>query len=165
MDKETIPVMPDGLSIEEFSQIYQSKLNRHSEELIAEIKSMLSQPVHPDVSEISVEVFPDEYGDGYVSVGMYFEGKNKKVDRQDISFFPGRVLSFAENVRDLPLIDVGSYEDKFSVVDVTVDLVKQWFASCWEKAGGTAYLLPVILDGHEDFGNGKSIKLTSVANR
>jgi hypothetical protein len=161
MDEISKPIMPNGLSMEEFSQIYQSYLNPHSEELIAEIKVMLSEPVHPDVSEISFEIFPDEYGDGFVSIGMYFEGKNKKVDRKDKSFFPGRFLSFAENVNNLPLIDIRAYEDKFSVPDVTVDLVKWWFAFCWEKAGGSSYQLPVILEGHEDYGDGRMIRLTT----
>jgi len=152
--------MPDGLAVEEFSRIYQSHLKGHSEALIDEIKEMLSQPVHPDVSEIQVEVFPDEYGDGYASIEMYFEGRNKKIDRKDQSFFPGRSLSFAKYADDLPMTDMEAYEDRFSVEDVTVDLVKQWFASCWEAAGGRMYKLPVKLAGHEDFGDGDVIALT-----
>jgi len=164
MKEVTKPVMPDELSIEEFSQIYQSHLQRHSNELIEEIKIMLSKPVHSDVTEICVEVFPDEYGDGYVSIEMFFDGENKKVDRQDKSFFPGRTMSFADNVRDLPLIDVESYDDNFPVTDITVELVKQWFAFCWERAGGSVYQFPVTLKGHEDFGNGKTIKLTTITS-
>ena len=154
------PVMPNGLTEEEFSRVYRSHLERHSEALIAEIKKMLSKPVHPDVSEIQVEVFPDEYGDGYASIEMYFDGRNKKIDRKDQSFFPGRSLSFAKYVDDLPMTDIEAYEDGFSVADVTVDLVKQWFASCWEAAGGRVYKLPVKLAGHEDFGDGTVIALT-----
>jgi hypothetical protein len=154
------PVMPDGLTEEEFARIYRSQLERHSEALIAEIKTMLSQPVHPDVSEIQVEVFPDQDGDGYASIEMYFEGRNKKVDRKDQSFFPGRSLSFAKYVDDLPMTDMEAYEDSFSVTDLTVELVKQWFASCWEAAGGKIYQLPVSLEGHEDFGDSDVIKLT-----
>jgi hypothetical protein len=154
------PVMPNGLTEEEFSRVYRSHLERHSEALIAEIKKMLSKPVHPDVSEIQVEVFPDEYGDGYASIEMYFDGRNKKIDRKDQSFFPGRSLSFAKYVDDLPMTDMEAYEDRFSVEDVTVNLVKQWFASCWEAAGGRVYKLPVKLAGHEDFGDGTVIALT-----
>lgn len=153
--------MSDGLSKQDFSRVYREHLEKHSASLINEIKFMLTQPVHPDVTQIYVEVFPDEYGDGYASIGIYFEGKNKKVDRNDKNFFPGRYLEFAEYANDLPIIDIEAYNEKFYVSDITVEEVKLWFASCWNKAGGKDYYLPVILRGHENFGNGKSIFLTN----
>lgn len=153
--------IPNGLSEQEFARIYREHLERYSESLIKEIKWMLEQPVRSDVSEIYVEVFPDEEGDGLVSIGMYFDGRNKKVDRTDKSFFPGRYLGIAEYANDLPLIDIEEYKEKFSVVDVTVELVKEWFVSCWKEADGHNYNLPVTLKGHEDFGNGKIIALTN----
>ncbi len=152
--------MPDGLSEQDFSHIYREHLEKHSASLINEIKFMLAQPVRPDVTQIYIEVFPDEYGDGYVSIGMYFEGKNKKIDKSDQSFFPGRYLAFAEYANDLPLIDIETYNEDFYVADLTVDEVKQWFASCWNEAGGKNYHLPVTLRGHEGFGNGKALTLT-----
>jgi hypothetical protein len=152
--------IPNGLSEQDFARIYKEHLERYSEFLIKELNWMLEQPLRSDVTEIYVEVFPDEGGDGLVSIGMYFEGKNKKVDRTDKSFFPGRYLGIAEYANDLPLIDIEEYKKKFPVVDVTVELVKQWFASCWKEAGGENYKLPVTLAGHEDFGNGKIIALT-----
>ncbi len=158
----TKPIMPDNLSKQDFLRIYREHLEQHSFSLIEEIKAMLAQPVHSDVNEIYVEVFPDEYGDGYVSIGMYFEGKNKKVDRNDKSFFPGRYLGFAEYANNLPMIDVEAYNEEFYIADITVEEVKQWFVSCWNKAGGKTYHLPVTIHGHEDFGNGKILTLTDI---
>ncbi len=115
--------MPNYLSKQDFLRIYREHLEKYSTSLIEEIKAMLGQPVNSDGKEISVEVFPDEYGKGYVSIGMYFEGKNKKVDQNDKSFFPGRYLSFAEYANNLPLIDVEAYKEEFCIADVTVQEV------------------------------------------
>ena len=141
--------LPNGMPIDAVSRAYTKELERHSEKLIEEISSFLAQRIPDGVSEATVEVFPDEYGDGVASVGLYLSGKLTKH------------IPFAEYVNDLPLIDVQSYEDEFRVPDLIVDHVKRWFAESWWKACGWQYSLPVELFGHEGFGDCSSIKLTN----
>lgn len=136
------------MPVDAISRVYARELGRHSAQLIEEIKSFLANEVASDVKEATVEVFPDEYGDGYTSVGLYLTGQVTKH------------IAFAEYVNDLPLIDVEGYKEEVSIPDLVVDHVKQWFAECWWKACGWDYNIPVELNGHEGFGDGNSIKLT-----
>jgi len=140
--------LPNGMTIDSLKRVYKKELERHSNQLINEIKSFLSEPIPSDIKEASIEVFPDEYGDGYTSVGLYLTGNTTKH------------IPFAEYVKDLLLIDVASYEEEVSIPDFVVDLVKQWFSECWWKAGGWEYNIPIEVYGHEGFGNGESIKIT-----
>lgn len=136
------------MPLDALNRVYLKELDRHSARLIGEIKDFLLIPISDDVTSATAEVFPDEYGDGYTSIGLYLAGKTTKH------------TPFAEYVNDLPLIDVESYEEDISIPDLVVDHVKQWFAECWWKACGWEYELPLEIYGHESFGNGNSIKLT-----
>lgn len=141
-------ILPNGIPVDALNQVYLKELERHSVQLIAEIKLFLTDEIDADVKEATVEVFPDEYGDGYTSIGLYLSGQITKH------------VPFAEYVNDLPLIDVESYKEEVSIPDLVVNHVKQWFAECWWKACGWEYKIPVELYGHEGFGDGNSIKLT-----
>jgi len=131
-------------------RVYEKELDRHSEQLIQEIKKFISAPLSDEVKEASVEVFPDEYGDGYTGIGLYLTGKTTKH------------VPFADYVRDLPLVDIAWYrENDIYIADLVVDLVKKWFSESWFKAGGWEYPIAIEVGGHDGFGNGNFIKLTS----
>lgn len=139
--------LPSGMSVESLNRVYINELDRHSDSLIDEISFFLAKPISVDVTEVSIQVFPDEYGDGYTSVGLYLHGEVTKH------------TPFAEYVNDLPLIDVASYQEDISIPDLVVDLVKQWFAESWWKAGGWNYQVSATI-GSADFGNGNITQLT-----
>lgn len=139
--------LPNGMNVESLNRVYTKELGRHSDALIDEIANFLDEVVPSDVNEISIQVFPDEYGDGYTSIGLYLHGKTTKH------------IPFAEYVNDLPLIDVDSYREVISIADMVVDHVKHWFSECWWKACGWKYNLPVTI-GSMDFGDGSIIQLT-----
>jgi len=133
---------------ESIRRVYDKEIGRHSNELIEEIKAFLAKSIPSDVTSASVEIFPDEYGDGYTTIGLYLSGEMTTHVR------------FGEYVNDLPLIDVESYADDIHIPNMVVDLVKQWFAECWWKSSGWDYKLSVEIYGHEGFGDGESIPLT-----
>jgi len=137
------------MAINSIKRVYINEFERHSIRLIDEIKLFLIEPISSDVTKATVEVFPDEYGDGYISIGLYLDSPNG-----------AKHIAFAEYVNDLPLIDVQSYEEEFSIPDLIVDCAKQWFSECWWKACGWDFMIPVELYGHDGFGDGNSIKLT-----
>ena len=139
--------LPTGMSEESIRKVYDKELSRHSDQLIEEIKAYLTKPIYSDVTSATVEVFPDEYGDGYTTIGLYLSGDKTTH------------VPFAEYVDDLPLIDVESYADEIHIPNMVVDLTKQWFAECWWKACGWGYKLPMEIYGHEDSGDGNSIQL------
>lgn len=71
-------------------------------------------------------------------------------------------IGFADYVKDLPVIDTFAYqENEISIPDLVADLVKQWFAENRFKAGGWDYSLAIENNGHDGFGNGEFIRLTS----
>jgi hypothetical protein len=153
--------IPFELSAQQFAARYRGLLERHSPALIAELRSVLATPIGPGVTSASVQIFLDEDGEAGPSVGMYFDGKNKKVDRSDPSIFPGRHLALAPYLRDIPPFD-GRYfsEDGFGARDIQADVAKAWFAEWWWKAGGWGYPLPVDVAVHDGYGNGESIQLS-----
>jgi hypothetical protein len=87
--------IPFGLTAQQFATRFRGLLEKHSPALIVELRSVLAMPVSPGVTSASVEIFLDEYGETGPRVGMYFDGKNKKVDDSDPSIFPGRYLALA----------------------------------------------------------------------
>lgn len=141
--------LPNGLPEDAIENVFREELEKHSNTLIDEIKEFLSAPLSDQVIEGSVEVFSDEYCDGYTGIGLYLKEKATK-------HYP-----FADYVRNLPGIDVHSYmEEDIYIPDIVVDLVKDWFSECWFKAGGWDFPLALEISGHDGYGNGRAIKLT-----
>lgn len=141
--------LPNGMPVDAIERVYIKELDRYANQLIDEIREFLKTPLEKEVVSGLVEIFPDEYGDGHLSIGLYLEAELS------------RHIAFVDDVKDLPLIDVDSYADEESIPDLFVDLAQQWFAECWWKAGGWDLNLPVKLYGHDGFGSGKVIALTS----
>lgn len=139
---------PKGMSIQSIRRAYIKEIERHSNELISEIKTILSQYSGSDFKSANIEIFPDEYGAGCTSIGLYLFKQSSKH------------IPMAQYLNDLPIIDIDAYPDEY-IPGLIIDIVKQWFAECWWKAGGWDYPLPVVLSGHEGIGNGELIQLTS----
>ncbi len=157
-------LIPFVLTADQFAARFRGLLEKHSVALIAELHSFLTLPISKDVTSASVVIFLDEDGETGPSVGIYFDGKNRKVDHSDPSMFPGRYLALAEYVRGLPRFDPQYYSKReFGALDIQADVTKEWFAEWWWKAGGWEYPLPVDVAVHDDYGNGGGIPLTSVS--
>ena len=150
---------PNGLSAAELAAAYHGELNRHTAGLILEIRNVLSTPLNPGETHASVEVFPDELGTGRVAIGMYFHGLGPGFADMTASLGTSRQFSFGGCVRDMPRIDVFRYEDDVSIPDMTVDVIKAWFADCWKKAGGEKFPLRVEMFGSQDYGDGQAVVL------
>lgn len=159
MDEPKTEVFPPVSGEAEFREVYLAHLRRHSAALVEEVGRLLARTdVSPDVTGCEVQVFPDEYGDGHVSVCMYFNGRNRLVRRSDPSLYCGAVVRFAEYAQDLPLYAPSSYN--FDTRDATVRCVIDWFAECWRGAGGEGYRFPVSITGHDGFGTPDHLPLT-----
>jgi hypothetical protein len=140
--------LPKGMPLQSIQRAYIKEIERHSNELISEIKSFLSKTADSDFKSAHIEIFPDEYGEGCTSIGLYlFSNVSKHIP-------------LAQYLNDLPIIDIDDDPEE-NIPGLIVDIVKQWFAECWWKAGGWDFPIPVVLSGHEGFGNGELIQLTS----
>lgn len=152
-------VFPPVFGETEFREAYLAYLRRHSAALAGEVRRLLDRTdVSPDVTDCEVQVFPDEYGDGHVSVYRYFNGRNRLVRKSDPSLYCGAVVRIADYAQDLPLYDPSGYG--FDTRDVTVRCVIDWFAECWRAAGGEGYRFPVTITGHDGFGTSDHLPLT-----
>jgi hypothetical protein len=138
---------------EQFTSMYQRKLDRLSDQAIRTLSDLIAVPIAHDVDEAHLEIFLDEYG-GAPSVWAYWRGKNNKVDHVDQSLFPGRSLELDLGVEGLIDIDEKYFvePDDFPGLRLTALLLSRWIAESWWKAGGWSYPVPASLAIH-DFGS------------
>lgn len=153
-------MIPYGLNQEQFSSMYQRKLDRLSDQAIDTLRDLLAMPVGPGVDAAHIEVFPDEYG-GAPNVWAYWRGKSNKVDHKDPGLFPGRSLEIDLGLQCLSDIDEQYFvdSDEFPGLRLIVPLLSRWLAESWWKAGGWAYSVPTTLAVH-DFGSYGSVQLS-----
>jgi len=144
--------LPPNIPSEKVAGIFRDSLEKMSDGLIEQIHGFIERPVANDVDAAEFQIFPDEYCDGASSIWMYFSGANNKVDSTDDRLFAGRSLEFLSDFSALPTLDLESYED-FDYTNSLLGLIQDWFSECWWKAGGWYYPVPVMIMGHEGFGN------------
>lgn len=154
-------MVPFGLSQEQFSIRYRRCLERASSHLINQLRELLHRPVPNSVKEAEVQIFLGEDGLDLPSAWIYYRGENNKVDHTDPSIFPGRALELSVGLEEMDEFDEGYFTDEnFGGLTLAANLVKNWFAECWWKAGGWSYSVPVLVWVHDGFGDGKSIQLS-----
>ena len=129
---------------------FKDYLSEKNEELEENLTSLFKMPLHPDITEAEIQVFLDDESGLNASFWIYFEGRNKKVDKTDKSLFPGRSLE---------LIDL-DFSEEFNDLNLQANLLKNWFVDFWKKQNGENYPIPVEIAVHDDFGDGKIIKLS-----
>ncbi|MGY0505413.1 hypothetical protein [Luteimonas sp. e5] len=146
-------MVPYGLTEEQFSAMYQRKLDRLSDGAIRVLRELHALPIGDGVDEAQIEIFPDEYG-GAPSAWAYWRGKHNKVDHKDQSIFPGRSLELKLGLEALADIDEQYFldPDQFPGLRLSALLLSRWLAESWWKAGGWGYTLPTTLSVH-DFGS------------
>jgi hypothetical protein len=153
--------LPSTLTERQIVDVYRRLLDARTAILIDAFRTLLARPRTKEVERATMAVFPDEYGDGFVNVGLSFAGSAVRTASDDATIFAGAHVSLGEGVERLPFIDVGAYHDRdIPLANMVVDLIKGWCAECWWKAGGYDYDIPVILVGHDGFGDGEIIPLT-----
>jgi hypothetical protein len=159
-------MIPYGLTQEQFIMRYRRWLDKASAKLIEELRALFAAPTPSTVISAEVQIFLGDEGRGAPSAWIYFDGLNKKVDNSDTSIFPGRALEIQLGLEVMPDFDDRYFEiNKFPGVELQANVVKAWFAECWWKAGGWAYMIPAKVAIHDDFGDGERIILTERSRR
>lgn len=138
---------PDGVPHGEFCRLYREALERHQVALVEGLSALLARTdFSSPVDELELGVFPDETGDGHVSVWCYLNGPNRRVSRTEPTLFAGKSTCLSEGV-SVPLHDPDAYD--FDTADASTSVVMEWVEACWQAAGGATYALPAVLTGHE----------------
>ena len=155
-------MVPFGLTEKQFVLRYKKCLNKSSDFLINDLRKLFSLAVPPTVYKAEVEIFLNDGNDLVMpDAGIYFSGENNKVDQNDESVFPGRVVDLPLGTENIDAFDYRYFDDeKFDGKNLVADVVKAWFAECWWKAGGWIYPVSTTLHVHDDFGDGTLIELT-----
>tara|TARA_B100000745_G_scaffold293200_1_gene234861 strand:- start:486 stop:1295 length:810 start_codon:yes stop_codon:yes gene_type:complete len=144
--------IPNDLDEEDVINFFDKALEKHSAQLIDEISQFIEMERDPRIGGLNIEVFPDEYGDGVVSIGAYYHLKRTSDFKPTYSDDP-KERYFAEYVNDFPMSDTYHYADRdISLPDLSTACIVQWFKSCWHKAKADSFIIPTIICGHEDFG-------------
>lgn len=136
-------------------------LNIEEDDLVGKLKSLFQMPIHPDISSAEIQIFLDDEDGSNASFWIYFDGRNKKIDKTDEGLFPGRSMQlFNLDLSEKEIYENSEYEDKFEYLDSLANLIKNWFIVCWQKSGGQNYSIPLEIAVHDGFGDGKVTKIS-----
>lgn len=158
-DGET-PMIPFGLSPEQFRERYRRDLQRAAPGVIQRLRELLRQPLEDGLRDGEIQLFLGEDGRDAAEAWLYLSGASNRVDASDPRLFPGKALDLALGLGHAPDFDEAYFADGFGGVDLLADTLKAWFAECWWKAGGWAWPIPLWLHVHDGFGDGRGIPLT-----
>ncbi len=139
---------------------FQDYLNLKEVKLAEKLHSIFQMKLHPDITEAETQLFLDDESGITASFWIYFDGKNKKIDKNDKSLFPGRSMEIINLDFSVVCNDLFDSADKFDDLDLQANLLKNWFAECWKNQIGEQYQIPFEIAVHDDFGDGKIIKLS-----
>jgi len=125
-----------------------------SDQSVQCIRDFLRQPLSAAVLSVEFQLFVDAENYGAPSIFAYFIGDNLKTSE--------RSCEIPLNLNELEELDDRYFTDfKFGGVNLIADVLKSWFAECWWKAGGWEFGVPVVLDVHDGFGDGRRVQLTN----
>lgn len=154
-------MVPFGLSTAQFQARYKRCLERASNHLISELRSLFSTPVPDSVTDAEVQIFFGEDGLETPSAWIYYSGENNKVDSSDLSIFPGRAMELSIGLDNMDAFHEDYFlDDDFDGLRIAANTTKAWFAECWWKAGGWSYAVPVAAWVHDGFGDGAGVELS-----
>lgn len=153
-------MIPLGLTPAQFSARYRGLLEQKTKSAVDAIREVIGFHLPDEVLSAEVEVFLDDSGYGSPTIGIYFAGKNARVSKSDMSIFPGRSLRFEIDLKALSKFDEEYFTSDFDGLGLAANVLRQWFAECWWKAGGWTYRIPVVLAVHDGWGNGELVSLT-----
>lgn len=130
-----------------------SRLSSRNEHAMQTLGNTLDQKVPPEVTGAEIQIFLQDEG-GAPDIWMYFDGKNKKIRKSDLSIYPGRSMCLDLGLEVLSELESENNHD-------AANIVKQWFSDCWYSVGGLEYSVPVTLSVHDGWGDGKYLILTN----
>ena len=153
-------MIPFGLTEGQFSDRYRGILNRQEKAAVAEVRRVLALTLPDDVLSAEVVVFLDDSGYGAPAVRMNFAGNNTRISKAYPSIHPGGGLRFGFDLSGLADFDEEYFTADFNGLGLAADVMRQWVAECWWKAGGWGYKVPVVLSVHDGWGNGELVSLS-----
>ena len=157
-------MVPFTLSQNQFADQYRRSLDRLSPHAIQQFRELFAREVPTTVETAEVQLFLDADNYGAPSAWIYFSGEDNKVDNVDQSIFPGRSLELQIGLDQIEELDERYFSDhEFGGLNLMANVLKNWFAECWWKAGGWMYSVPAKVQVHDGFGDGHYVQLTKAS--
>ncbi len=127
----------------------------------ARAKLVAAIPLVPsNAREITIEIFVDQDGEGFLDIQLSLDGPDLYVLNQAISSYAGLfVTKMTETGLDPPLPLMDPFNESFSVGDVLTDCAAEWIESVWKSIDSSAVQIPVVVRSHDDYGTTAPIQL------
>ncbi len=155
-------MVPFRLKPPQFRQRYRQSLDKLADGAIAALRAHLARPVEAGVETAEVQVFINADDAQPLSLWIYYQGPDNKVDGSDERLFAGRSLALPLGLAAQEAFDERYAQDEdFGGPHIMADSAKAWFAECWWKAGGWDYPVPCCLSVHDGWGDGAVVRLTA----
>ncbi|CAM3073190.1 DUF6389 domain-containing protein [Prescottella defluvii] len=126
-------------------------LNDHTDAAAAELTAILDA-LPAETTELCIDVFPDQDGEGTFDVLVRLEGPdhfalNKTIDAHRHLFG----VVYTEDGLD-PDVPQWSRSAPFCVQDAVVDAAAAWIAQLWSRVGEGRSTVPWHVEGHDSYG-------------
>ncbi|BCN83670.1 DUF6389 family protein [Prescottella equi] len=126
-------------------------LDAHTDAAAAKLSAILDA-LPAEATELCIDVFPDQDGEGTFDVWVRLEGPdyftlNKHIDAHRHLF--GIVYTEDGVVPDVPLM---SRNAPFVVEDAVVDAAAAWLTDLWTRVGASRSSVPWLIDGEDGSG-------------
>jgi hypothetical protein len=104
-------------------------------------------------TELQLEVFPSQDGDGFFAIRAGVVGPdlyviNKAIDKYADMFAP----RYNETGVEPPIPMVHPEGVNYCVNDILVDCAAKWLQAVWQSLGDVDCQVPVVVIGHDDYG-------------
>ncbi len=137
---------------EEYVNAVESVLEAHRQVAQSELAAVFNL-VPPKTKRMTIDIFIDQDGEGFLSVRVGLEGPDLFVLNRAISphaeLFTTRMT---EAGFEPPLPLMSSRREPFSVHDTLTDCAASWIAQIWKDLNPTGITVPVDIVSPEDYG-------------
>lgn len=136
---------------DEYLSTLTAVLNRHSDTAAAKLSAIL-EAVPEGATELCIDVFPDQDGEGTFDVWVRLEGPdyfalNNPIDAHRHLF---GIVYTEDGVE--PAVPLMTRDAPFVVEDAVVDAAATWLTELWSRVGAPRSPMPWLVDGEDGYG-------------
>ena len=131
-----------------FDRLFRAQLARQTDALIGELGAIVATPAPPQAGAIAFCQEADWRSFPVYTYMMDAALRNSLLDERP---YPSLLLQSAGPLVPEGVIDQAAFEDAgIGTYGRGGKLLAEWFAECWDRAGGAAFPLPGFIYLHDD---------------
>jgi hypothetical protein len=143
-------------TIDDYISSLKESLQKNEHVLIANIKEIQTFHYYEGIDLLDFEIFMQPFDLSIMMFSMDDEANEVFYEGNDRKIFSGSHPLFDETqYYNLPAENSDAFwefyeQNEESISAAEEETIVRWFVSCWNKAGGKSFELPVYLDFHDD---------------